>query len=123
VGVAGPFNAEKPLHNKRCVKWKGQCFSSVLQTILKIVLFWIYQKLSLLSPQSRRLWGLLGLRPAKQNFMPPKLNYEALYIGGVFIKFQNFKPPELRKSPYRKFSGDGCLPPAKECLSFDVLIN
>ena len=43
--------------------------------------------------------GGLGLFPAKQSFVPPKLNYEALYIGGVFIKFQNFKPPELRKSP------------------------
>jgi len=36
--------------------------------------------------------------------MPPKVNYEALYIGGVFIKFQNFK-----KSPYRKLSGDGSV--------------
>jgi len=36
---------------------------------------------------------LLGAHPPKENSKAPKLNYEALQIGGVFINFQNVKPP------------------------------
>jgi len=40
-----------------------------------------------------RRHGLWGLAPPKSS-KPPKLNHEALQIGGVFIKYQNVKPPE-----------------------------
>jgi len=42
VWFSGPFNAAKPLHSKRCVQWKGQWFTTVLWTIVKIALFWYY---------------------------------------------------------------------------------
>jgi len=38
--------------------------------------------------------------------LDPKLKYEAVLIGGVFIKFQNVRPPE-QMYPTWKLSGDG----------------
>ena len=35
----------------------------------------------------------LGLNPPQTNSKTPKLNYEALSIGRVLIKYQNVKPP------------------------------
>jgi len=55
VWFAGPFNAAKPLHSKRCVPWKGEWISTVLWTSLKIALFWCYQKLVLLPPPAKHL--------------------------------------------------------------------
>jgi len=41
----------------------------------------------------RHFWDLTPPKHPNKVLSPPKLNYEALYIGGVFIKFQNVKPP------------------------------
>jgi len=40
-----------------------------------------------------------GLAPQIKLHAPPKLRYEALKIGGVFVKFQNVKPLNKRKAP------------------------
>ena len=51
--------------------------------------------------------GLLGLSPANKAPSSLNLNFETLKIG-VFIKFQNAKPPRTNvKTPYWKLSGDG----------------
>ena len=55
--------------------------------------------------QSRRHGGLI---PPNKALSSPKLNYEAIYIGGVFIRFQNVKSPWTNvKPPYWKLFGDG----------------
>jgi len=43
--------------------------------------------------------GFWGLSPPNKAPCPPKLRYEALKIGGVFVKFQNVKPLNKRKAP------------------------
>jgi len=47
--------------------------------------------------------GFRGLSFPNKGPSPQKLNYEALKIGEVFVKFQNVKPP------YWKLSGDGSV--------------
>ena len=68
----------------------------------------IFMTIQLHLSHSRRHGGAFeGLTP-KQSSKPPKLNYEALSLGGVFIKFQNVKPPWTNvKPPFWKLSGDG----------------
>ena len=48
-----------------------------------------------------------GLVPQNKAPSSPKLNYEALYIGGDFIKFQSVEPIWTNvKLPYQKLSDD-----------------
>ena len=47
---------------------------------------------SQLHPSPVATVDLLGVIP-QAKVQAPKLNYEALQFGGVFIKFQNVKPP------------------------------
>jgi len=59
--------------------------------------------------------GIPGLSP-KQISNAPKLNFEAIRIGGVFIKILNVKPPWTNaKPPYWKLSVDGSGSPKKFC--------
>jgi len=45
--------------------------------------------------------GLVGLAP-QTILQAPQLKYETLYIGGVFVKFWNVKPPCTNVKPLLK---------------------